>query len=54
MKQLLLFTAICFLCASCSKEKHDLEEQDESGIIQINVYYTTKSNPNDKIPDSNS
>lgn len=55
MKQLLsLFAAICFFCVSCNKETVELEEPDESGIVQVSVYYCTKDNPNIEMLDLNS
>lgn len=54
MKQLLLLlTTLFLLCISCNKESIDIEtEEDESGLVEVSVFYTTKENPNILMPDS--
>ncbi len=53
MKQLLLLlTTLFLLCTSCNKESIDTEPEDESGLVEISVFYTTKENPNILMPDS--
>lgn len=53
MKQLLLLlTTLFLLCISCNKESIDIETEDESGLVEVSVFYTTKENPNILMPDS--